>query len=92
MINWFRLQVALQQHFTGLKEHLMVALMSLGREGCEGERGGVEKMVEEVGSVGDIGGVDRMMKVLYKCLERLCKARVCSTTETPASQSDNVSD
>ncbi len=78
----FRLQVTLKQHFNGLKERLMVALMSVDREGCEGE---LERVMEEVGSV---GGLDRVMKVLYKCLEKLCEGAI-SGSQVP--RTDEVS-
>lgn len=77
IIFHFRMQASLKQHFIGLREHLLVAMVPIGGE--EYVMG--EKEVEEMVKCGaamedkeDTLGMDNIMQSLYKCIEKLCQA------------------
>lgn len=62
-----RLQVELKQHFTGLRERLMIAMVPLRCEGCVMRE-------EDLEGVEGVGGLQRVTQSIYKCIEQLCKA------------------
>lgn len=59
--------MALKQHFLGLRERLLVAMVPLR---CEED----VMSEEEVESVQDMGGLERLTQAVYNCLDKLSRA------------------
>ena len=84
----YRLQVALKQQFAELKERLLAGMMSVGVASYEeGESGDMETMLDEMRNVEEVDGLERTMKVMYRCIKQLCKARIL---KNPAQHEDEV--
>lgn len=73
-ILYFRLHVSLKQHLAGLREHLLVAMVPLGREDSVMSEGEVESALQVTGGGGGGGCLDRVMWAVLECVQHLCRA------------------
>lgn len=59
--------MSLKQHFVALREHLLVSVVPL-------KSGEIVMSGEDVENMLQVGGLDKVMQSLLKCVDKLCRA------------------
>ena len=84
-----RLRSALKQHFTSLREHLLVAMAAVGDE--EGDHSVLSE--ESVEEVCEVDGFRKFSQLLVECVKKVCRRKVGTEGSHPpegAQEDDQV--